>query len=131
MTLDEAIQHCHEVAKENRKTALEYARAYAWDTAHGCRECANEHEKLASWLTELKECRGRARWIPCSERMPEENVYVIAWAKRKHHSRAIMAILINGIWKIGVNDCSGGFHAQGEITHWMPMPEPPEVNGNV
>lgn len=66
------------------------------------------------------------RWIPCSERMPEENVYVIAWAKRKHHSRAIMAILINGIWKIGVNDCSDGFHVQGEITHWMPLPEPPK-----
>lgn len=74
----------------------------------------------------LKSVPAVNRWIPCNERMPEENVYVIAWAKRKHHSRAIMAILINGIWKIGVNDCSDGFHVQGEITHWMPLPEPPE-----
>lgn len=57
MTLEEAIQHCKEVAKENRKTALEYARAYAWDTAHGCRECANEHEQLVAWLSELKQLR--------------------------------------------------------------------------
>ena len=37
MTLDEAIQHCHEVAKscENK-------------------ECALNHEQLANWLEELK-----------------------------------------------------------------------------
>lgn len=37
MTLDEAIQHCHEVAEscENK-------------------ECALNHEQLANWLEELK-----------------------------------------------------------------------------
>lgn len=64
MTLEEAIQHCHEVAKENRKTALEYARAYAWGTAHECRECANEHEQLADWLAELKQLREDANKQP-------------------------------------------------------------------
>ena len=72
MTLDEAIQHCKEVAKENRKTALEYARAYAWDTAHGCRECANEHEQLAEWLTELKQRRGRATELAALESLRKQ-----------------------------------------------------------
>ena len=91
-------------------------------------ECENAYCNFYGYIMDAPAVN---RWIPCSERMPEENVYVIAWAKRKHHSRAIMAILINGIWKIGANDISDGFHVQGEITHWMPMPEPPEVNGNV
>lgn len=72
MTLDEAIQHCKEVAKENRKTALEYARAYAWDTAHGCRECANEHEQLAEWLTELKQRRCRATELAALESLRKQ-----------------------------------------------------------
>ena len=35
MTLDEAIKHCQEVAKQD------------------CTECGKEHERLALWLTEL------------------------------------------------------------------------------
>lgn len=39
MTLEEAIQHCEDVANEN------------------CGECANDHIQLALWLRELKERR--------------------------------------------------------------------------
>ena len=39
MTLEEAIQHCHEVA------------------AKDCTDCGKEHEQLALWLTELKSRR--------------------------------------------------------------------------
>ena len=46
LTLDEAIQHCKEQA-----AALRMASDY------GCDECAAEHEQLAEWLTELKQCR--------------------------------------------------------------------------
>lgn len=38
MTLDEAIQHCEEIACENN-------------------ECALEHKQLAQWLRELKQLR--------------------------------------------------------------------------
>lgn len=114
MTIDEAIQHCHEVAKENRKTALEYARAYAWDTAHGCRECASEHEQLAAWLVELKESRECTRWIPCSERMPEQSGIYLAYYTYKDGTHAIDIAYINA-----GNDL-------GSITHWMPLPEPPK-----
>ena len=40
MTLEEAIQHCKNMAKLNEAE---------------CFECAEEHEQLAEWLTELKE----------------------------------------------------------------------------
>ena len=39
MTLDEAIQHCEEVANRD------------------CSQCSKDHEQLADWLKELKELR--------------------------------------------------------------------------
>ena len=75
MELDEAIKHCHERAEENRKKADEwYAGGCSFAQVEGndCLECAKEHEQLAGWLTELKERREADRWIPVSERLPEE-----------------------------------------------------------
>lgn len=43
MTLDEAIKHCWKRVDEN--------------VAEGCSECAEDHERLANWLEELKEWR--------------------------------------------------------------------------
>lgn len=40
MTLDDAIQHCDEVIKD--------------ETSNGCLTCANEHKQLKEWLQELK-----------------------------------------------------------------------------
>ena len=40
MTLDEAIQHCEDVAAINT-----------------CADCASEHKQLAAWLKELKNYR--------------------------------------------------------------------------
>lgn len=42
MTIDEAINHCKEVAKSK------------------CDSCGAEHEQLAEWLIELKERREQA-----------------------------------------------------------------------
>lgn len=39
MTLDEAIKHCEERAKQD------------------CSACANEHKQLADWLQKLKQLR--------------------------------------------------------------------------
>ena len=61
MTLDEAIQHCYEVAGRLRKS-------------NPCDTCATEHERLAWWLEELKklrvECDGlRSNWYKCAEKV--------------------------------------------------------------
>ena len=55
MTLDEAIKHCEEKAKEQRIIAknTSYSDTYILK----CFECAEEHEQLAEWLKELKERR--------------------------------------------------------------------------
>lgn len=53
MTLDEAIEHCEEVAKENRELFDKIGNSSYDD--YNCLDCAKAHEQLAEWLKELKE----------------------------------------------------------------------------
>jgi hypothetical protein len=65
MTIDEAIQHCKDVARDNRAKAEEEWRAFSIypfgnveesaTFVDRCDECAEQHEQLAQWLEELKE----------------------------------------------------------------------------
>jgi len=59
-TLDEAIEHCKDVAKQNERKALRNRRhgGYVYEAeALACEKCAMEHLQLAEWLEELKERR--------------------------------------------------------------------------
>lgn len=58
MTLEEAIKHCEEVAKENRELADKIGVSKYDDV--DCVKCAKAHEQLAEWLKELK--RQREAW---------------------------------------------------------------------
>ena len=54
MTIDEAIAHAREVAKNKM---AEYQNHYDKDAHYyprQCKKCAEEHEQLAEWLEELK-----------------------------------------------------------------------------
>ena len=55
MTLDEAIEHCKEKAHEMRISADLCNLGTQMQSE--CIKCAEEHEQLAEWLTELKEVR--------------------------------------------------------------------------
>lgn len=55
LTLDEAIKHCHEKARELREQPFKIKMDI--EDIADCEECAEEHEQLAEWLTELKERR--------------------------------------------------------------------------
>ncbi len=55
MTLNEAIKHCEEKAKELKEQAKIYKGNFLWERdAKECQKCAEEHEQLADWLRELK-----------------------------------------------------------------------------
>ena len=71
MTLDEAIEHAKEKAKELYDEAMFVHANPNDEKLDACIECASEHEQLAEWLTELKARREADRWIPVSERLPE------------------------------------------------------------
>lgn len=60
MTLDDAIKHCLEVAKEQEEKAKHCQRMDYYDEVDDpsdCRQCAKDHMQLAEWLIELQELR--------------------------------------------------------------------------
>ncbi len=68
LTLDEAIKHCLEAARQNEDSAILYKNCkeikrntYEVLTAEAaeqkCLSCAAEHRQLAEWLKELKELK--------------------------------------------------------------------------
>lgn len=79
---------------------------------------------------EIEKLRGQLpRWIPVEERLPEYGVRVLAtdmyeeddctgiWTREEYKDDA------DGCW----HDDRGWWHAIDDATHWMPLPEPPEV----
>lgn len=78
MTLDEAIQHCEEVADEKEEDAILYhncatynqnlyEKGLAENTEKECRACAEEHRQLAEWLKELQ--AHREAWKKVEDRI--------------------------------------------------------------
>ena len=67
-------------------------------------------------------------WIPCSERLPEPNEFVLYVWRSKNGNVAVL----HG-WHFE-NRVENAWHQSGigmsrpneEVTHWMPLPEPPE-----
>ena len=59
MTLNEAIQHCLEVAEncEEQAKQCDSDDRYERHVMHENAECATEHRQLAEWLKELKEAK--------------------------------------------------------------------------
>ena len=67
MTLDEAIEHAKEKAKEQRYYANFERNGMMYQS---CIKCAEEHEQLAEWLEQLKkyqqlEGQGKLIKLPC------------------------------------------------------------------
>ena len=66
MTLDEAIKHAEEVARENREIYETRLKVFTKEAAENvvlpnCLKCAEEHEQLVEWLKELKGYREGTR----------------------------------------------------------------------
>lgn len=64
-----------------------------------------------------------SKWIPVTERLPENGSDVLAYATNGAESRIYPANYDRGVWF----DCV--FHTQVlSTTHWMQLPEPPETD---
>ena len=61
-------------------------------------------------------------WIPVSERLPEKDDKVLAVVKEDGYNRIAFVFYEDRRWW----DCFyDGFH-NINVTHWMPLPEPPK-----
>ena len=149
MELNEAIKHCHEKAEEIRKANEEMPTDCK--LSEDLCECANEHEQLAAWLEELAERREAERWIPVSERLPDDLEPVnITWinhdpesyyADIKDKPFTATGVYFNGQWYWWSTLCTDILTEYShnfddvidtsiEITHWKALPEPHESEDN-
>ena len=92
----------------------------------------NQNAHIAALQQEIEKLRAQLpRWIPVEERLPELQSWgasevVLGLIKsenapslNKLHNLTLCVYCDNGIWSM-----PGRYVA---ITHWMPLPEPPEV----
>ena len=57
------------------------------------------------------------RWIPVSERLPDDRTLVLAYASGRH----VFGYMQGGDWI----DTLYGWTLAAPPSHWMPLPEPP------
>lgn len=117
--LKEAIEHAKFTAQKLR------AEAKAWqacaivskgkEKSSECLECAAEHEQLVDWLTELEQRRKADRWIPVSEKLPEDYTKVLI----TNEYGEVMCIDWNTWYQNEYKDAKKSYKA----TAWRPLPE--------
>lgn len=66
------------------------------------------------------------KWISVKERMPEEYKPVLVYAKHTPEYFSDWFAVMEDTWLGDSWECNGDSDVH-EVTHWMPLPEPPEV----
>ena len=59
-------------------------------------------------------------WISVKDRLPEAGTKALCYLKRGEYWTAVWDDCGDDLWSDGEAWCSNG-----EVTHWMPLPEPP------
>ena len=79
-----------------------------------------------------------ADWIKCSDRMPDEDTAVLIYAPKTRRHDVDICVAKFSRWGCRANepwwesmgsyggDCKNDFDS-ANVTHWMPLPSPPEV----
>ena len=134
---ENACEHCpywkeEEVPEEERPI-------YGADTMHSCDvdrvglDGADLIERLtarcARYAEEIAVAQERTRWIPVTERLPEatDGDYVLACVTWKDtHIDYRDAVVMAFVSEDGLVDVEMDCVLDG-VTHWMPLPEGPEV----
>ena len=65
----------------------------------------------------------KPRWIPVTERLPKEGEFVLVYGDLypNKHDGGVIAVSKRMDWNYWQ-----GFGRERDITHWMPLPEPPK-----
>ena len=82
--------------------------------SHSAIYCA--HCEVAALTKRIAELEAAARWIPVSERMPDAEITVIGTSNGSVETCCFSC----GVWY--------QYGTPVEITHWRPLPTPPEAH---
>ena len=86
-------------------------------------KAADAIEGLSHAVDQMTEWR-KKRWIPVTERLPEENEVVLVADNANDIGIGSLQPLWHGVvWVVPFEDVDNEFCP---ITHWMPLPEPPK-----
>ena len=77
---------------------------------------------LANGVTFATDTNGGGKWIPGTEKLPEDDSNVLACLRIGEEARIYPAYYAKGVWW----DCIFNTPATKTTTHWMPLPEPPK-----
>ena len=119
MTREEAIRILDPVTTGEALAEIEYYNGFSGKTA--AVQAVSDACVLA--VAALRE-QGERRWIPVTERMPEIGQKCLI-ANREIVVRGWLRP--DGVWKTGVSsDEIWSKFSLYQLTHWMPLPEPPK-----
>lgn len=112
----------------------EWARANEWETPITLGDdLVKAADRIEAQAKEIEKLWGQVpHWIPVKERLPENGVPVlinyIASNDGKYHPDGTAVWTDYGCfwWEGSLEDCDT--EVAVPITHWEPLPEPPEVN---
>ena len=105
------------------KTVIGKAADAIDDLQKKLQDSENDNINLTGWLAEE---HAKHLWIPVTERLPERNGFYLCLYKHKHPGGVAMdeglsiVQMYKGKWNL--NDIYA-------VTHWMPLPRPPESEG--
>ena len=85
-----------------------------------CPICCAPVKAIETWNSVRFEYDG-PRWISVEERLPEDYEDVVIIMRNGASSWYRVAYREYGGWSLG-----GGRRVTDEVTHWMPLPEPPK-----
>lgn len=79
-------------------------------------------KRFLHWLEDYKRLQSVSSWIPCSERLPEKDMSVLISAQG--HRVTAYYDSVKGVFML--TETEGLFYSMSAVTHWMPLPEPPQ-----
>ena len=113
----------------------EWAEGNQWETpitlgddlAEAADRIANQNTHIAALQQKIEKLRGQMpHWIPVTERLPEDrgDVLVVAYWHERWGVYMGWCVPESAKWHVYVGIWDRNDVA---VTHWMPLPEPPEV----
>ena len=95
----------------------------AADAIEELQKAVNFHKFNSEFWEDKYNSLADEKWIPVTERLPEEYVNVLCHLRsldRKSEYYSIDHLMEDGQWWKAANSW------KHEVTHWMPLPEPPK-----